>query len=204
MVRVNDAPWKHNCVSQYSMWPCHVLSRPASDHRVYMCGYEEKLGPNGATHVWTNSHKGCVTPQKPCEGKTAFHITVYDCGVVYNDKEDEVSYVNSSMYETETKVEAAERRVREAEKALAQARYDEKKAQQDLRFRFEPGDGTVLKFKKQYDSSGKLYEFVALRISRSWYLTQSNGFTKSPMSWQELKDFIGDGSAWIFTANRAL
>ena len=202
MVRVNDGPWQHNCVSQYSMWPCHVLSRPASDHRVYMCGYEEKLEPNGATHIWTNSHKGCVTPEKPCEGKTAFHITVYDCGVVYNDKEDEVSYVNPPR--TETAVQAAERRVREAEKALADAKDHEKRAYQTMRFGWQPENGAVIKFQKQYDPSGVLYDFVALRTKGSWYLTQSNGFTKSPMSWQDLQDFIGDGNAWRMSAYKAL
>jgi len=169
-----------------------------------MCGYEEKLETNGATHIWTNSHKGCVTPEKPCEGKTAFHITVFDCGVVYNDKEDEVSYVNSSMYETETKVQAAERRVREAEKALADAKDHEKRANQLMRFGMVPRNGTIIKFQKLYDPGSMNYEYVAIQHNRQWYLTQSNGFTKSPMSWQELKDFIGDGAAWIMTPDREL
>jgi len=155
-------------------------------------------------YVWTNSHKGCVTPEIPCEGKTAFHITVFDCGVVYNDKEDEVSYVNSSRFETETAVQAAERRVREAEKALADARDNEKRANQLMRFGLEPRNGAVIKFQKQYDRSGVVYDFVALRTNGSWYLTQSNGFTKSPMSWLELKDFIGDGNAWNMTSYKAL
>lgn len=201
MVRVNDAPWKHNCDD---FWNCRVKYQPASDHRIYHCGVQEKLEPNGANHIWNNTHKGCLTPEKACEGKTAFHITVYDCGLVYNDKEDEVSYVNSSRYETETAVQTAERVLREAEKALAEAKANEKQAKQRMRFGLQPSNGAVIKFQKQYDHGGKLYDFVALRTNGAWYLTQSNGFTKSPMLWQELKDFIGDGAAWTFTANRAL
>lgn len=198
MGRMNDGPWKHDC--HPAGWcVCSVVRRPASDHRIYACGFQEKLEPNGATHIWIDNHEGCQKPQGKCDQTgAAFGIVMYECGAVYDNRDDTVSYVNSSRYESETPIQEAERKIQEAKDALAQAHEELQKAKRSTRFGVEPSNGSILKFEKKYDRyDSKAYYYAAIRAADKWYLTSTNGYaTDSPMTWDELKKFIGDGKCW--------
>ena len=147
--------------------------------------------------IWTNSHKGCRTPQKPCESKTAFHISVYDCGVVYNHKEDKVSYVESSMFESETPLEEAERLLALHKAAVAVSQRKIEKLKREARFGVEPQNGSIIKFEKRYNPSDYVkYTFAAIRVSGMWFLTGSGYTQHAPMNWDDLKTFIGNGKMW--------
>lgn len=197
MGRVGDNPWKHSCPDRAPYWPCSVRSRPASDHRIYTCGYQEKLEPNGATHIWTDSHPGCRTPNVPCESKTAFQISVYDCGLVYNNKDETMSYVESSMYESETPLEEAERLLAQAKASAAVMQRKIEKLKREARFGEEPQNGSIIRFEKRYNPSDYVkYTFAALRVNGLWYLTGSGHTQHTPMKWDDLKTFIGNGKMW--------
>lgn len=151
-------------------------------------------------HMWTQTHADCLTPWQPCDAEYVYAqgsptLIKYYCGKV-----KVMSYVNSSRYETETPVQQAQRLLRDAQEALAKAEADEAKKAKNTRFgTVAPPSGSVIKFRKTYDPGGKQYQFAALNYQGSWFLTQSNGFTNSPMTWDELTDFIGDGRAWLMT-----
>ena len=171
MGRVSDYPWQHNCPNKNDMWPCRVISSPASDHRIYVCGTEEFILSDFTTRT--------------------YHPFFDD------NRDDIVSYVNSSRYESETPIQEAERKIQEAKAALAQAHENLQKAKRSTRFGVEPSGGSILKFEKRYNGlASQVYYFAAIRYGNKWYLTASGTYPKSPMTWEELTEFIGDGKCW--------
>lgn len=149
-------------------------------------------------YLWTRCHAKCSTPWTACEPTKLTDFTVrYECGVV-ELKGMKLSYVSSSLYESETPVQEAERRIREAQRALNLAQNDLQKAKKYQRFPNEPRNGSVIKFEKRYNGpSSTPYYFAALRVGGEWFLTGTGSSSSAPKTWQELKDFIGDGKFWI-------
>lgn len=61
-------------------------------------------------------------------------------------------------------------------------------------------EGHVIQFKRSYERNGRLYDFAAIKIGQQWYLTKSSySAVRSPLSWDELLDFIGDNEVWYAT-----
>jgi hypothetical protein len=118
----------------------------------------------------------------------------YECG-----KEKVVSYVNSSRYESETAVQTAERKIAEAKAVLAKAHEDLQKAKRNTRFGIQPSNGSILKFEKKFGAYGgpKTYYYGAIRANDLWYITGSDRYQHSPMTWKGLQEFIGDGKVWV-------
>jgi hypothetical protein len=93
-------------------------------------------------------------------------------------------------YETETRLQAAQRKLKEAQEELT-------KVKRETRFGVEPSGGSILKFEKRYNGlASQVYYFAAIRYGNRWYLTASGTYPKSPMTWEELTEFIGDGKCW--------
>ncbi len=169
MGRVSDYPWQHNCPSKKDTWPCLVMSRPASDHRIYVCGTEEFIMSDFTTRMYY-----------PRIERTT------EATVTYSNK-------------YETPIQEAERKIQEAKSALVQAHEELQKAKRKTRFGVEPSNGSILKFEKKYNrNDSKSYYFAAIRVGGLWYLTSSSAYiTSSPMSWAQLKTFIGDSKVWV-------
>lgn len=137
-------------------------------------------------------HDGCLTPSRICGGEYLYELGQPTVARYFCGKEEIVSYVNSSKYETETPLEAAERLLKEAQENLLKVR-------QNARFGTEPSGGSILKFEKWYTRSGGIrekYTYAALRVGQLWYLTGSDRSMHASMTWNELKKFIGDGKSW--------
>lgn len=133
-------------------------------------------------------HDECLSPSQLCGGEYVYELGQPTVARYFCGKEEIVSYVNSSKYETETPLEAAERLLKEAQENL-------RKVKQNSRFGIQPSGGSILKFEKKY--SGGNYYFAALRFGQRWYLTSTSDYPhSSPMTWDELKTFIGNGKCW--------
>lgn len=166
---MSDYPWKHNCPNRRDTWPCVVMSRPASDHRIYVCGTEEFILMDMTTRI--------------CHPEDSVEV--------------DMSYVNSSMYESETPLEEAERKLREYQdmSMIMQTKVDSLRRQE--KFGIQPEAGSVIQFEKQYGHPGSVkYHFAAIRFDNMWYLTTSGVYHAGPMSWEKLTEFIGDGKWW--------
>lgn len=60
----------------------------------------------------------------------------------------------------------------------------------------EPGPGHVIRWQQQLNPGGKIYDFIALHVAgRGWYTTALNQW--HPVSWPQLREFIGDCPAWV-------
>lgn len=156
------------------------------------------LSTPDVNNLWTKSHEGCKTPYKPCGVKgVAFKIQLHECGVGIK-MEDELSYVNSSRYESETPLQEAQRKLEELKEQTAATHRQIERLKRQARFGVEPSGGSIIKFEKKYARVGgwDTYTYAALRVGQLWYLTGSGRGVNNPMSWTELKDFIGDGKMW--------
>lgn len=58
----------------------------------------------------------------------------------------------------------------------------------------EPGEGSVIKFRVQFDVDGIVYEFIAFRTRRNsaaqWYTTGTKAVHKGPHSWDDLLNLM--------------
>ncbi len=146
------------------------------------------------------THEKCVFPGMPCTNMYILDLTTqnthvkWDCG-----REEIMSYVGGSRYESETPVQTAERKIAEAKAVLALAHEELQKAKRNTRFGIEPSNGSILKFEqKKFGAYGglKTYYYGAIRANDLWYITGSDRNQHSAMTWKELQSFIGDGKVW--------
>ena len=76
-----------------------------------------------------------------------------------------------------------------------------------VRWLAEPPIGSVIRFEKQYKTGGPVYTYVATRVNLQvgsrhldpWYIT-GNVRTGPVMSWESLREFIGNNKCEIATA----
>lgn len=55
-------------------------------------------------------------------------------------------------------------------------------------------NGTVLKFKKQFEGRGSVkYNYAAIKVNGLWYTTGHNLRTPKGITWEELIDWMGEG-----------
>jgi hypothetical protein len=130
-----------------------------------------------------------------------------DSFVTFTKKEGLMSYVESSNYESETAVQAAQRKIAELHKALNLAQAELKKAEAPVRNFGDEfwNNGTVLKFDKQYNGVGStIYTFAAIKADEMWFITSSPQFRKGPFTTQQLKDFIGNNRCWVMFTSREI
>ncbi len=143
------------------------------------------------------THTNCKTPYKSCDyNGVAFGIQLFKCGI--GEKVDDVSYVDSSRYESETPLQEAERKLTEYREMMLATERRVARLKKEARFGVQPTNGSMLKIEKRFGDfpSRKAYLYGAIRIGDLWYMTCSEGYQRSPLTWEQLKDFIGDGKFW--------
>lgn len=163
-----------------------------------------RLDTNGARmapgqNLWTPSHAGCFTPWQLCGAEYTVQMGSPTLVKYYCGKEKVMSYVDSSRYESETPLQEAERKLHEYKEMVDATRRRIEKLKKETRFGEQPSNGSMVKIEKWYNGfrGGSRYYYGAIRIDSKWYMTCSNGYQKTPMSWDELKTFIGDSKFWV-------
>lgn len=151
-------------------------------------------------HLWTRSHKNCKSPYMPCSaqiqmnpGFSSTH-TRWACGL-----EEVVSYVGSSRYESETPLQEAERKLKEAQDQVEAGKRVVERLKKEARFGTQPSGGSIIKFEKTYGTVRglKRYTYAALRVGDWWYTTGTEDSHPEKFTWEQLKDYIGNGKMWI-------
>lgn len=151
--------------------------RPVSP--ISICGHPHRV-----------SNKWCVEPPG--------HV-----GIIHNYAPVQSAYVNHTPLhprkDADMKSSAQiEREIRAAKESqeLLDARLAELQRQLDERAALpsEPGEGSIIKFRVQFDANSIVYEFVAFRTRRNssaqWYTTGTKAQHKGPHSWDDLLNLM--------------
>lgn len=68
------------------------------------------------------------------------------------------------------------------------------------RFPEEPQSGSMLKVEKRWAPGGPNYTFLFFRKGIYWYSTGKVGNVTEALTWEKVRDFIGDNRCWVLTA----